>query len=157
MWTYLMLFVISLWPHTPAHADMGAPPRKQLHRLREMSAITADILSTDATPIESLKLENIVAYESGWERKARGPAGERGAFQIMPFKESTKIQLEEWQARGAKEALRRLRVQGIEGYCGCSQWHPCPDMVAHRTEPARVWFASHPLPSPPATQLAGNP
>lgn len=152
MWTYLLLFALTLWPPTDQTGVHSA--RQQAHRLREMSAITADIVSTDATILEALTLENIVAYESGFERSARGRAGEMGAYQIMPSKDTTKAQLKEWQAHGAKEALRRLRVQGIDGYCGCSKWSPCPKMVENRTRPAREWLAEHPL---APIEVAGNP
>ncbi len=155
MWTYLMLFILTLWP--PTEKTGLHSMRERTHRLREMSEITADIVSTDATPLEALTLENIVAFESGFNRQAYGPAGELGAFQLMIPPKSTMAQRHEWFHRGAQEALRRLRSQGIEGYCGCSARRPCPDMVEHRTVPAREWLEAHPFPTPATAEVAGNP
>lgn len=123
LYGYVLTFILTMW----------GPRQSDVHRLREMAAITADIVSTDASPEEALRLGNIAAMESGFERKAKGPHGERSAFQIMPPARSY----------DAKEALRRMRVQGIQSYCGCVR--PCPRTVAHRTEKAMLWrFAFDP-------------
>ena len=104
-----------------------------MHRLREYSAIAADVASTDATLEEALTLVNIAALESGFERAARGALGEVGAFQNIHGHP------------GAKAALALLRLQGMLGYCGCPRRSPrCDLLVEHRTGPARQWLAAHP-------------
>jgi hypothetical protein len=146
MFTYLLAFVLSAWPTHNAH------------RLHEMKMITLDILSTDASVDEALRLENIVALESGFERRAVGSHGELGAFQLQPWPETSKATRAEWAAHGAREALRRMRVQGMQGYCGCVR--PCPRMVENRTWPARLYRMAFdpPAPLPPeGDELAGNP
>jgi hypothetical protein len=117
MATYFLLFAMTIWP-----------PRTQ-HREREMVAIAIDVASTNATPEEGLILMNIAALESNFNRKALGRAGERGAFQVMPPAVSF----------GAAEALRRLRLQGIEGYCGCRGRDRCRKKAENRTWQARLW------------------
>jgi hypothetical protein len=125
LWVYVFTFILTTYP--PNLADS--------HRLFEMSAISWEIAHTDCAPEECLVLANIPRWESGYERRAVGKMGERGAWQIMPPASSY----------GAKEALRRLRVQGIRGYCGCTERRPCPEMVERRVGPARVWYATHPF------------
>jgi hypothetical protein len=127
LWAYIFTFILHTYPPDP----------RDTHRLREMSAISWEIAHTDCNPEECLKLANIPKWESGYERIAKGKHGELGAWQIMPPASNY----------GAKEALYRLRVQGIEGYCGCTKWHPCPDMVKHRVGPAIAWNVAHPFPS----------
>jgi hypothetical protein len=118
MTVYLLSFILAFWPPHSAH------------RAAEMRAIAEDIASTDATPIEALTLANIAALESNFERKAVGPGGERGAYQVHPPAISY----------GADEALRRLRAQGLMGYMGCSAVTArCEAMAAHRTEKAILW------------------
>lgn len=115
MWIYLYMFVQLTWPF---HG---------YHRTLEVSAIVDDVLTTDATAEEALTLLNIAHEESGFERSAVGREGERGAFQVHPPAASY----------GAREALRRLRSQGITGYMGCSR--PCPRMAERRTWPAKLY------------------
>jgi hypothetical protein len=136
MLSYLLTFCAALWIQL-----FHAYPLSS-HRQHEMWIITKDILSTDATPLEALKLENIVALESGWERSAIGSHGEVGAFQLWVFPGTKPEQVAEWKQHGAKEALRRLRVQGIQGYCGCTEpiTQKCADLMTHRTEHALLYF-----------------
>jgi hypothetical protein len=130
MTTYLLAFVLAFWaPHSR-------------HRAEEVRAIIADVLTTDGTPEEDLTLLNVAALESGFERSAVGAHGERGPFQIMPPAASY----------GAKEALRRLRVQGLSGYCGCGV-RACPEIVEHRIEKARVYRWAF---APPVTEGEGD-
>jgi hypothetical protein len=150
METYLLHFAVafflSIWP---AHFLTN-------HRHAEMVAITDDILSTDATVDEALTLENLAGMESVWDRTAVGRANEAGAFQIMPSPKTTPAQRAEWQAHGAKEALRRLRLQGIAGYCGCThpEVKPCPEMMEHRTWPARLFRLAFDPPTVPSEEVA---
>ncbi len=125
---YLLAFVMAFWPHLT---------RYQQHEAR---AIVAEVAATDGTVLEDLELVNIAAMESYFDRSAVGRLGERGAWQVMP------------PAReyGAREALRRLRAQGIAGYCGCRG--PCPAIVAHRVDRAYLWRMSFdPRPEAPGS------
>ena|ERR1700687_3634254 len=133
---YLLAFCAILWLQLFHAYPLGS------HRQHEMYAITKDILSTDAEPLEALFLENIVALESGWERRAIGEHGEVGAFQIWVFPGTKPDQIAEWKRHGAKEALRRLRVQGIQGYCGCTSpvTKKCGAIMEHRTEHAKLYY-----------------
>jgi hypothetical protein len=127
MATYFLLFAMTIWP-----------PRTQ-HREREMRAIAEEVARTDATPEEGLVLMNIAALESYFSRTALGKAGERGAWQVMPPAKSY----------GAKEALRRLRLVGIERYCGCVPGSEfCRRMAENRTWQARLWRLAFDPPKP---------
>ena len=131
MWAYLLSFALLAWPPSP----------RDRHRLHEMSAIAAMVASTDASPIEALTLMNVAAFESGFERTAKGRQGERGPFQIMPPAASY----------GAHEALSRLRKQGLMGYMGCRRvTEECERMAEHRTFPAKLyrWAFDPPAPDP---------
>jgi hypothetical protein len=153
MSTYLLHFAVtfylSIWSSFPL----------TIHRHDEMVAITDDILSTDATVDEALQLENIAGMESVWDRTAHGRGGELGAFQLMPTPKTPKSLRAEWQAHGAKEALRRLRTQGIAGYCGCPRptVKPCPEMIEHRTFPARLFRMAFDPPTQNDDTYARNP
>ena len=143
---YLLVFVLGVWP---PHS---------MHQMREMIAITVDIAGTDATPEEGLTLENIVAFESGFERTAVGPHGEVGAFQLWIFPWTTEEQIVEWKRHGAREALRRLRVQGIQGCCGCTNpvTKRCREMMEHRTFPATLYRWAFDPPRVDSVELAGQ-
>lgn len=142
---FAVTFFLSIWPAR----DLTN------HRHAEMVAITNDILSTDANVDEALGLENLAGMESVWSRAAVGPGGELGAFQIMPMATSTNADRVEWKAHGAKEALRRLRTQGIAGYCGCKypKVKPCPEIIDHRTWPARLFRLAF---DPPVPEFTSN-
>jgi len=132
---YLVAFAIDLWS-----SRWGRPPGQ--HRRDEIVAIAEDVASTDSEPLEALQLMNIAAWESNYERNGRpGPGGERGAFQVHPPASSY----------GAKEALWRLRNQGIWGYMGCRVvTERCVAMADRRTFPAELYLWSH---DPPATSV----
>ena len=101
--------------------------------LHEREAVARDIASTDCSPLEALTLANIAAWESGFDTKAKGRQGERGAFQVMPPGDP-----------GARSALRLLRLQGILGYMGCPQrTERCEAMADRRTFPAKLYFWAH--------------
>lgn len=85
-------------------------------RYTELSVISEDIASTDANEDEALLLASIAMHETMARLDVVGKLGERGAFQVMPPGDPH-----------AKEALRRLRVQGLQGYAGCQK--PCPQTV----------------------------
>jgi hypothetical protein len=153
---FAMFLAVQLWP---GH-DLGAYRRAQIAR------VTADIVSTDATPEEALQLENLAGFESGWQPGAVGRQGELGAFQIMPRRDASGAVVtplavrKEWKERGAHEALRRLREQGIAGYCGCRYptKAPCPEMIEHRTWPSRLYrMAFDPPTSTGAEAYVRNP
>jgi hypothetical protein len=116
MFFYVWSFILAFWP-----------PRTH-HQWIERQAIAQEIASTDCDPLECLTLANISALESTFERIALGRSGEVGAWQIMPPAKSY----------GATEALRRLRAQGLPGYCGCGV-SGCPEIVEHRVEKARLY------------------
>lgn len=123
-----------------------------------MRAIAADIASTDATPEEGLRLMNIAALESNFDRHVTGHHGEQGAFQVMPPARSY----------GADEALRRMRRQGMAGFVGCRHAEDvvtiggrrmtCQQMIDHRVEKAEAFRMAF---DPPTLEgygeLAGNP
>lgn len=146
---YLITFALYLY------AQLFAAHPLTAHRYREMTAITKDILSTDATDDEALQLENIVAWESGWERNSVGRSGEQGAFQVMPMAWTTPAEKAEWKARGAREALRRLRLQGMLGYVGCPRHtERCDAMIERRTWPAKLYRMAFDPPAAPPTVVA---
>jgi hypothetical protein len=117
MSAYLLAFVVAFFPQF----------LRSHHSARETRLVLGDIASTDADALEALTLANIAAMESGFRRDARGKAGERGAFQVMPPAPNY----------GAAEALRRLRTQGLTHYCGCPV--SCPELVAHRQDRAVLY------------------
>jgi hypothetical protein len=126
--SYLVAFAVDLW--VSLH---GVAPGR--YRQHEIAAVAEDVASTTATPLEALTLMDIAAWESGYERSARGRQHECGAFQVMP----------PYRSCDAREALSRLRAQGIIGYVGCSTVTPlCEAMAERRTLPAKVYFWSHP-------------
>ena len=146
---FAVAFFLSMWPARYLTN----------HRHAEMVAITDDILSTDATAEEALTLENIAGMESMWDRTAVGRAGELGGFQLMPTATTPKARRAEWQAHGAKEALYRLRTQGIAGYCGCKRADvkPCPELIEHRTWPSRLYRLAFDPPVPDEDVVTLNP
>lgn len=128
MTAYLIAFVLTVWPHLTKYQD------------REMRAIAAEVAATDGTAQEDLRLMNIAALESGFSRKAVGKMGERGAFQVLGGKDFS-----------AKEALRRMRVQGMDHYCGCRT--TCPALVANRIDRADLYRMGF---EPPTTTLIAS-
>ena len=121
MHVYILAFIVTFWPGFTRHP----------YQVREAMAVVDDILSTDADPGEALRLANIAAMESGFRRDAIGTHGERGAFQIMPPARSY----------DAREALSRMRLQGMDAYCGCVRHFgdTCPAIVAHRVDRADLF------------------
>jgi hypothetical protein len=146
---YLLKFCMALFAHVWGAQYLDANRQQRIER------VTDDILTTDATLDEALTLENLAGLETGWDQRGVGRLGERGAFQIRPWPGTTSAELREWSARGAKEALRRFRLQGIEGYCGCRHPDvaPCPDMIANRTFPARLFRMAFDPPTGEAPQV----
>lgn len=123
MLDYVLAFILTVWW---PHSAWG---------LHERRVIAADIANTDASPLEALTLANIAAYESGFDTKARGRAGERGAFQVMPPAASY----------GAREALSRLRRQGLRGFMGFTTCGDrCERMAEARTFQAKLFYWAHP-------------
>ena len=120
LYTYIVAFILAVFP-----------PRGPWG-LHQREAVARDIASTDASPLEALTLANIAAWESGFDTKAKGRMGERGAFQIMRGDP------------GAAHALSLLRLQGIMGYMGCPRrTERCEAMADRRTFPAKLYFWAH--------------
>jgi hypothetical protein len=129
--TYLVTFALAMWP------IIGHIPVQN----REMRAVADEIAGTDASPWEALRLMNIAAVESGFSRNAVGKLGERGAFQVMGTKHD------------AREALRRLRTQGLAGYMGCGRFD-CSAIIAKHVDRADLFYmAFSPLASSVAPML----
>jgi hypothetical protein len=127
MSSYLVGFVFWFWPGVAT----------TVHQQADMRLDAAEVAATDCTPSECLRLMNIAALESGFRRDARGKLGECGAWQILDGPCT------------AKEALRRMRVQGMLGYIGCRDLEShvviqgrettCRDMIAHRVDRADLY------------------
>src|ERR1700733_4154422 len=98
---YLCPCVCAFWPHISNY---------QRHEAK--TVITEVVMTTDATPLESLEMLNIAALESGFDTHAVGKGGERGAFQVSTDGGRN-------HDFSAREALRRMRVQGMIAYVGC--------------------------------------
>lgn len=120
---WLIGFVLCFWE-----------PRSH-HQAAEVRAIVEDVATTDGTPFEQLELLNIAALESGFERSAIGKLGERGPFQQLGGDYDPQ--------HPAREALRRLRAQGLIHFMGCpSETEACMLMAANRSAKAAVWLGS---------------
>lgn len=127
MAAYLIAFVLANWPTIHGQQE------------RDMRADAEEVAATDCDAQACLRLMGIAALESGFRRDAVGAAGERGAWQVMPPATSY----------GAREALRRMRTQGLLGYIGCRRAADvvvirgtrttCAAMIAHRIERADLW------------------
>ena len=144
MHAYILAFILTFWPAFARHP----------YQVREVSAVVDDIVSTDASPGEALRLANVAALESGFRRDAVGTHGERGAFQIMPPARSF----------GAREALHRMRLQGMIAYVGCRRADDevlirgerltCASMVAHRVDRADLFRMAFDPPDGPSEREA---
>jgi hypothetical protein len=129
---YLVAFVLAFWPKLA-----GEQARDMWLDAVEVAALED---SMNATAQEMLRLMNIAALESGFRRDAKGKQGELGPWQVMPPA----------MDYGAKEALRRMRSQGMLGYCGCRSANvmvnvpggqiPCGELVAHRIDRADLYL-----------------
>ena len=129
---YLVAFAVALW--SSLHGGSSPSP----HRMREIEAVADDVAYTDGSTFEDLELMNIAAWESGYSRSARGPLGEKGPFQQLGGAYDAE--------HPAREALRRLRAQGIYGFMGCSARSTrCEEMASRRTFPAVLYLSAFPL------------
>lgn len=151
LFAFYVCFVLDDWPQFMRHS---------WQRL-DVYAIAHDVAdNTDATPAEGLHLMQTAGMESGFYRKAKGKKGEIGPWQIMPPARSY----------GAKEALFRMRVQGMVGFVGCRHADDavvlpegtkttCQKMVDNRIGPADRYLAEHRPPTTlePENDYAGNP
>jgi hypothetical protein len=127
LYLYILRFILCFW-YAPDYT----------HRAEEIRAIAHDIAATDAKPIEALTLANIASMESGFERSAVGKLGERGPFQQLGGVYDAN--------HPAREALRRLRSQGLLGYMGCTrETEKCQQMAANRSVKAIVYSATFPF------------
>jgi hypothetical protein len=149
---YLLAFVQAFWPNLT---------RYQRH---EVKTIVADIASTNGTPLEDLTLVNIAALESNFDTHAKGDHGRsHGAFQVSDDGGKN-------HDYSAREALRRMRTQGMVGYVGCRHLEDhvvlstgpttCVEMIAHRTDRALLFLFGNDPPSAsdePPSAVAGNP
>ena len=148
---YYVAFALSCWPSVAHH------PRQD----REMRAIALEVAQSDATPFEGRRLMNIAALESNFDRGVKGRMGEMGAWQVMP----------PFKSYGAREALRRMRGQGMVGYVGCRHAEDevvvggvkttCQAIIDHRVDRADLYGWVFPPPSAPENDflpmVAGNP
>jgi hypothetical protein len=118
--SYVLAFILTAWwPQTR-------------HGMIERVEIAEEISHTDASPLEALTLANVAAFESGFERTARGKLGEVGAWQNLHGDPS------------ARAALRLLRLQGIVHFMGFTRCTTeCERMADHRTFPAELYSWSH--------------
>lgn len=148
--SYLIAFVLSCWPSVAKH-----------HRQNlEMRAIASEVATLRTTPGKMLRLMNIAALESGFDRTAKGKAGECGARQILGGHDCS-----------AREALRRMDEQGMVAYVGCRHIDDpvvvngvrttCRELVAHRVDKADLYswtFApTTNVDDVEANTVAGNP
>lgn len=139
MFAYLVLFVLDVHPEFM---------RSSWQRNRVYS-IAAEVAASDATPREGLRGMQIASQESGYDRGAVGRLGERGPWQVRGGKDFS------W-----REALRRMRVQGMLGFVGCRRaadrvvlpngvHTTCQEMVDHRVGPADRYLEEYPAPPDP--------
>lgn len=135
---YYVSFVLAIWPVFMRHGWQRA----------RVYSIADEVAHTDATPREGLRLMQIAARESGFDRSAIGHKGERGCWQVMPPARSY----------GASEALWRMRYQGMVAFVGCRHADDkvvlpngvhttCQEMIDHRIAAADAYLAAHPAPS----------
>jgi hypothetical protein len=127
---YLLSFVVTFWPHLGRYQQ------------REAVAIAEEVANTQGDVLEDLTLMNIAAMESGFSRSAVGKAGERGPWQVSTDEGRN-------HDFSAKEALRRMRTQGMLGYVGCRHAQDevvlagvrltCAEVVAHRVDRAALF------------------
>lgn len=111
---YYAAFAVFLGWLSPDDAAASRLSRRTA-RLHELASIAADIASTDASESEARLLASIAVHESSARLHATGKIGEQGPFQVLHGDPH------------AREALRRLRTQGLQGYAGCTR--PCPDLT----------------------------
>src|SRR5208337_1502190 len=116
---YLTDFAMKTWPILKRHD----------YQRHEMKAIVHEITLTNGTLNEELRLVNIAALESFFDRKAIGKMGEKGAFQIMTGPDYS-----------ANQALKLMRVQGMLGYVGCPrETIKCLELISHRVDRADLY------------------
>jgi hypothetical protein len=117
---YLVDFALKTWPQVERHK----------YQASEMRAIAREISRLpDASLLESTRLINIAAMESYFDRKAKGKAGECGAWQIMNGSDCS-----------AARALWLMRNQGMLGYVGCPRETPeCLKLISHRVDRADLF------------------
>ena len=151
MIVYLLAFVHAFWPNLT---------RYQRHEVKLI--VTEIATKTDGDALEDLFLVNTAALESNFDTHAVGKGGEKGAFQVSTDGGRN-------HDFSAREALRRIRVQGWVAYVGCRHAEDhvvvagtpttCAAMIEHRTEKAVLYRLAFdpPTPEAPDTALAGNP
>jgi hypothetical protein len=138
MFAYLVCFALDVWPKYMVTSWQ----RKAIY------SIAHEVAETDGSLQEDLRLMNIAGWESGFRRDAKGKAGERGPWQIMPPAVSF----------GAKEALSRMRIAGMVSYVGCRRAEDevvlpggtkmtCQKMIDNRIRPADEYLENYPPPS----------
>lgn len=107
-------------------------------RYREQARIAEAIAAASEDEEDATALVAIGYWESGFSTKARGRAGELGVWQLMPPAPA------ELHAQ-AREALRRLHVQGWRGFTGEAggrcPWTGCP-LAQHRELTAAMLAAA---------------
>jgi hypothetical protein len=150
LFAYYVLFVLDVHPEFMRHA---------WQRRKVYDTATEVAYKTTAVPGEGLRLMQIGARETGYDETAVGKRGERGRWQVLGGNDFS-----------AKEALRRMRVQGMVAFVGCRHAEDhvtlpngvkttCQEMVDNRIGPADRYLAEHRPPTTlqPENGYAGNP
>jgi hypothetical protein len=150
LFAYYVIFVLDVHPEFM---------RRGWQRRQVYEAASEVAYKTDADPGEGLRMMQIAARETGYDKTAVGKAGERGRWQVLGGNDFS-----------AKEALRRMRVQGMVAFVGCRHAEDkvtlpngvkttCQEMVDDRIGPADRYLTEHRPPTTlqPENGYAGNP
>jgi hypothetical protein len=147
LYAYYILFVLDTHPKFMTHGWQRAWVYTDARQVA---------FHTDASPSEGLRMMQIAKMESGFFPNAVGRKGECGAWQVLGGTDCS-----------AKEALRRMRIQGMVAYVGCRHASDvvtlpegtrttCQEMIDNRIGPADRYLADHPPPPPPG-DVEGEP
>jgi hypothetical protein len=137
LFAYYVLFVLDTHPQFMRHGWQRKWVYDTAHEVAE---------KTNAAPDEGLRMMQIASQESGFDPHAIGNRGERGRWQVLGGKDFS-----------AKEALRRMRIQGMVGFVGCRKagdkvtlpngvHTTCQEMIDDRIGPADSYFSTHRAP-----------
>jgi hypothetical protein len=149
LFAYYVLFVLDTHPAFMRHGWQRRWVYTDAHEVA---------FKTDADPGEGLRMMQIAKMESGFYPKAVGKKGECGAWQILGGTDCS-----------AREALRRMRVQGMVAYVGCRHASDvvvlpegtkttCQEMIDNRIGPADQYLAEHRPPSAETVEeIASDP
>jgi hypothetical protein len=127
------------------------PPRQSnVAQLGAYVRIAYAITEASSDPDDVALLASIGSLESGFSPSAVGKLGEVGVWQLMPPAPKGLV-------AQAKEALRRIRVQGMAGYTGeaADPKSGCP-LAHNRLGRAHAWVVDHPFVSEPGRPVASR-